>query len=288
MPDADFPDVHGPVLLPVASLQDLLFDAANRPLLVDIGSPDRYRHNHIPGAVLVTPAELVSGVAPAPGRLPGIARLQHLFDRLGLHPRQQVVAYDDEGGGWAGRMLWTLDVVGHGPGACLDGGLAAWKTAGLPLVSEATKTTAGNAELRLCSAPRIEIGELLHRLDDPNLVIWDARSWAEYCGERNTAARNGHIPGALHVDWEELKDRARGLRLRTDLGEFLRAKGLLPDREIIAYCQTHHRSGLAYLAARALGYPHVRAYDGSWSEWGNRADTPVVAGGRPRADTDAV
>src|SRR5262245_7293032 len=79
-----------------------------RLLVVCVTSAESYATGHVPGAVLVTPAELVSGIAPATGTLPSQARLTTLFDRIGYGADLDIVAYDDEGGGWAGRFLWTL------------------------------------------------------------------------------------------------------------------------------------------------------------------------------------
>ena len=84
------------------------------------------RHGHIDGAVHVAPAELVSGIAPATGQLPDLARLEALFSRIGYRADAPIVVYDDEGGGWAGRFIWTLDVIGHHDWFYLDGGIHAW------------------------------------------------------------------------------------------------------------------------------------------------------------------
>jgi len=73
-------------------------------------------------------------------------------------------------------------------------------------------------------------------------------------------------------------DPARQLRLIEHLPELLAAHGISPEKQVITHCQTHHRSGLTYLAARLLGFPRIRAYHGSWGEWGNRDDTPVETG----------
>ena len=102
-------------------------------LLVDLCSAEKYRDGHIPGAVHLNTAELIAGTKPAPGMLPTAEQLSALFARIGLTPEKQVVCYDDEGGPWAGRLIWTLDVIGHKNYAFLNGGKTAWVADGLPL-----------------------------------------------------------------------------------------------------------------------------------------------------------
>jgi thiosulfate/3-mercaptopyruvate sulfurtransferase len=248
-------------------------------LVVHVASAAAYQSAHIPGALLVEPGELVAGTPPAVGRLPAPERLEALFGRLGLTPDVTVVAYDDEGGGWAGRLIWTLDVIGHDRWAYLDGGILAWQAAGLPVDSGAPPAIApGRVELRIDTGPVAEIPDVLAAIGDPTSVIWDARSKAEYLGLRSGSRRAGHIPGAVNVDWLELMDPARQLRLIAHLPVLLAAHGITPEKQVITHCQTHHRSGLTYLAARLLGFRRIRAYHGSWSEWGNRDDTPVETG----------
>ena len=255
----------------------------NNLLLVDVGDPQRYARTHIPGAVHVAPQELIAGTQPAPGELPELSRLEALFARLGLSPDTLVVAYDDEGGGWAGRFIWTLEVIGHQRWAYLDGGLHAWHGAGMPLTDEPMIPEPRPQQLQLHRELIASADELLEALarDDANLLIWDARSPEEYRGEKVVARRGGHIPGAVNVDWLELMDRDRDLRLREDLVEYLAARGINGDRPLVTHCQTHHRSGLTWLVARLLGFPQPRAFPGSWGDWGNRDDTPVQQGDRP-------
>lgn len=253
-------------------------------LIVQVTDRETYARGHVPNAVLVEPRELVAGTPPAVGRLPSGERLTTLFQRIGYRPERDVLVLDDEGGGWAGRFAWTLDVVGHGRDAgggswrYLDGGLRAWQAAGLPLATEPAAPVPSNVRLRVHREPIVEAEELLRRLDDPALVIWDCRSAEEFRGERPAAARNGHIPGAVNLDWLALIDRDRQHRLVAGLGALLASHGIDRTRDVVAHCQTHHRSGLAYMAARLLGFERIRAYPGSWSEWGNRPDTPVERG----------
>ena len=121
--------------------------------------------------------------------------------------------------------------------------------------------------------PIAEIEDVLATIEDPQQTIWDVRSAEEYFGLRQAAARVGHIPGAVNLDWERLKDPERHMRLRTDLEEVLAGLGLNDDKVIITHCQSHHRSGLSYMVGRLLGL-NIRAYHGSWSEWG-ASDAPI-------------
>lgn len=261
-----------------AELEDRLHES--NLLVLDVRPEERYLAGHIPTAVQVSPDALMDGTPPATGKLPSLIRLEALLGKLRLTSTTPVVVYDDEGGGWAGRMIWTLDMVGHTNTAYLNGGLCAWLGAAMPLSQEVPpKRQATTPRLKLHPEYRIELEELQARFRE--VVVWDARSADEYQGDRKVSARSGHIPGAIHLEWLELIDQNRELRLHQDAAQLLADKGLQADAEIITHCQTHHRSGLTYLAARLLGYQRIRAYDGSWAEWGNQNDTPIATGEAP-------
>lgn len=252
----------------------------NQPglMLLQVTSPEVFHQAHIPGALLVTPGELVCGIPPATGRLPDQQSLTTLFRRLGYDSQHttEVVVYDDEGGGWAGRMAWTLDVIGHRQWSYLNGGLHAWAAAGLPLHSGPPEDpAASNCEIHIDEAPIAEIPDVLATIEDERQVVWDVRSKEEYAGLKQAAARCGHVPGAVNFDWLHLMDPANQLRLSTRVDDDLAALGLGDDVKIITHCQTHHRSGLSYMWGRLKGWD-IRAYHGSWSEWGNREDTPIA------------
>lgn len=244
-------------------------------ILVDLTSAARYAAGHIPGARFVDPKRTQLGLPPAPGLLPEQRQLEQLFAELGHRPDAVYVVYDDEGGGWAGRFIWLLDVIGHQRYHYLDGGLHAWLAEDRPLSTEQPAALGGALSLNLDDAPTATREYLQSRLGAADLAIWDARSAAEYHGEKAFAAKAGHIPGAVNFEWTAGMDQARALRIRQDLPAQLARLGLGPDKEIITHCHTHHRSGFTYLVAKALGYPRVKAYAGSWSEWGNHPDTPV-------------
>jgi thiosulfate/3-mercaptopyruvate sulfurtransferase len=259
-------------------------------LVIDLGPRDVYEDLHVPGAVHLDHRRLSSGEAPATGGLPDEDALAEVLTDIGLEPRHHVVAYDDEGGGWASRLLWILDVVGHRRHSLLNGGLCAWLTEGHPTEEDERAPGSPGAAFSCSRRAWVDKAELLARLGDPRVAIIDSRTPGEYAGRDVRAARGGHVPGAVNLDWQSTIDRARRLRLKPEpvLRETLEGLGVTPDKEVIVYCQTHHRSSHTYVMLKALGYPSVRAYPGSWAEWGNSPETPVVEGEEPGAGHSGV
>ena len=262
-----------PVLIEPEELEQRLSDPGI--LVVDLCADQQYQKAHLPNAVHISPSELVGGQQPATGKLPSKERLDELFSRIGLTADKQVVAYDDEGGGWAGRLIWTLDVIGHRHSAYLNGGFLAWQAEGLATTAEIPQVEPTRVDCVIDAGPIVEAEDIMANLGSPDMVVWDARTPEEFRGEKQTAQRCGHIPGAISCNWTDLMDPQRNYRIRLDAEEYLAKLGLSPDKDIITHCQTHHRSGFTYLVARLLKYPEIRAYHGSWGEWGNRPDTPV-------------
>ena len=253
--------------------------SVDKLLIVDLCSAEKYHAGHIPGAVHLNTADLIVGTKPAPGLLPSAEQLSLVFSRIGLTPDTHVVCYDDEGGPWAGRLIWTLDVIGHKKYSFLNGGKTAWLADGFLLqVEENIPKVAPLRQLIFDMRYIAEADEILAHLNDANFLVWDARALDEYTGEKALSARGGHIPGAIHCEWLELLDANRALRLRKDLANYLQQKGITSSKNIITHCQTHRRSGLTYIAAKSLGYQNIRAYPGSWSEWGNTDNFPVNTG----------
>lgn len=273
---------HFPLLLEPSQLAASLPVSGN-VLIVEQAGRDNYLQGHIPGSVWLDFKRLQLGVAPTPGALPSLAQLSAVFSELGLTPDTHVICSDDEGGGWAGRLIWVLDCLGHKHYSYLNGGLVAWRADGLPTTTDETLPLPSEyqAELRNpdCSLTKEQI---LQRLGQPDFAIWDARSRAEYIGDKVVSARGGHIPGAINYEWTLGMNKARGLRIN-DLATFrslLNDLGIDDTKEVATHCQTHHRSGFTYLVGKILGL-NIKGYAGSWSEWGNDPATPVTTGEQP-------
>lgn len=262
-----------PLVIEPADLAERLL--APELILVDLSSAARYAQGHIAGAHWVDSKRTQLGQPPAPGLLPEQEQLEALFSELGHRQDAVYVVYDDEGGGWAGRFIWLLDVIGHPHYHYLNGGLQAWLGEGRAVTQEPTASAHSSVTLSLQDTATATREYLLSRLGAADLAIWDARSPAEFSGEKVLAAKGGHIPGAVNFEWTAGMDAQRDLRIRSDLAQVLADLGITPDKEVVTHCQTHRRSGFTYLAAKALGYPRLKAYAGSWAEWGNHPDTPV-------------
>ena len=244
-------------------------------LIVQVTDFASYAKGHIPDAVLVTPEEIMNDEMPAVGKLPSFSKINDLLTTIGYQQDDLIIAYDNEGGGWAGRFLWLMDCICHQNLGYLNGGLPAWISERQPLETKSPLRRKVTSEITLSAHPVAEVGEVLDAIENPNHLIWDARSFDEYKGSDQRASRAGHIPSSFNLDWLNLRNPFNCFRLPKDLNTLLEAKDLLSGKKIITYCQSHHRSGLSYLVGRLHGM-NIKAYAGGWAEWGNRVDTPIA------------
>lgn len=266
-----------PLLLEAEKLQQILDNKEiDNIILVDLGSEERFLQAHLPNARLVRPSETQAG-PPLPGLSPSDMQLTQLFQRIGFTNNSHIVVYDDEGGGWAGRFIWLLDEIGHSNYSYLNGGLHAWAASGLPLEKGLLSHPLSNTIVKNYAKNSLTADELIKALKTNSLQIWDARSPMEYNAETINAAKGGHIPGAINYEWTQAMDHSQNLRLKplSQILKELQALGMSTDKDTVTHCQSHHRSGLTYLLAKLLNFKSIKAYAGSWSEWGNRSDTPI-------------
>ncbi len=264
-----------PLIVSPAEVAPLLADP--RLLIVDLCKTETYAQVHIPGAVHLPYATLVRQQPPAMGLLPMDEQLTAALSSLGLRSDHHVVAYDDEGGGRAARLLWTLQVVGHGQGSLIDGGLHAWYGERLPLDNNPVTPQPSQFEARADGRLIADRDYVLANLENPKVQIVDSRSADEYSGAKRFAQRGGHIPGAKHFDWQYALDAQNQLRRHPPerIRQLLADQGIDSGKETIVYCQTHHRSSYNFILLQSLGFTSLRAYPGSWSEWGNDPSLPV-------------
>ncbi|MEZ5542805.1 MAG: sulfurtransferase [Pseudomonadota bacterium] len=246
-------------------------------LVVDLSKAETYARLHIPGAVHLDYPQIIAARRPVMGLLPDDTALERLFSAIGIDNDTHVVAYDDEGGGRASRLLWTLAAAGHARYSLLNGGLHSWANEGHPLDAQRVTPVAKSFTVRRDPDPVATREHIRAHLGDSAVCLLDVRTPEEFSGVKRFAEHGGHIPGAVNMDWTLAIDSARNLRFKPDaeLRALLSGIGATPEREVITYCQTHHRSAHTWLVLKYLGYPHARGYPGSWSDWGNDPAMPV-------------
>ncbi len=267
------PANDGRLLVNVSWLHDHLEDS--ELVVVDARPPHAYQAGHLPGAVNLD-VYAIRARSSVPEDVATFDReVEQKIRSIGVRNDSNVVFYEDISGPTAARGVWLMEYLGHERVAMLDGGIHAWVEAGydlttaVPAVDVGDFTTSPRPE-RLASA-----GYIVDHIDDPDVAIWDTRHESEHLGANVLARRGGTIPGAVNLEWIESMNPDGTLKEPEALRAQLASKGLTPDKEIIPFCQSGFRSAHGYFVARLLGYPRVRNYITSWSEWGNRPDLPI-------------
>ena len=259
-----YPNAH--LLVDAALLRARLGEAGLR--LVDVRAPAAYAAGHLPGALHLPVENLRSTPIPA---------LEDRLGRAGIARDHTVVIYYDDAGLAASRLFLLLEYLGHHHLHILNGGFQAWVAAG----GAVTRRTTSQEPTAYRARPRPEViatkADVLAGLKDPRRVLVDARSGAEFAGRDVRAARGGHIPGARHVEWTEhlRREPIPFWKPARELETLFAAAGATPEQEIVTYCQTHSRASHTYFTLRLMGYSKVKAYLGSWEEWGNDPALPI-------------
>jgi thiosulfate/3-mercaptopyruvate sulfurtransferase len=247
--------------------------------------PLLYTSGHIPGAVEVDwTADLND---PRRRDYLDKAAFEALMARIGVTPDTLLVFYGDKNNWWATYAFWVFQLFGHHNARIMDGGRLKWEKEERPMTREKPSypATTYQAPERDDSRIRAFREQVLKHIVARRPLV-DVRSPQEYSGERlhmpdypnEGALRGGHIPGAANVPWARAINSDDGtFKAAGDLRAIYEGeKGLKPDEDVIVYCRIGERSSHTwFVLTYLLGYPHVRNYDGSWTEWGNLVNVPV-------------
>jgi thiosulfate/3-mercaptopyruvate sulfurtransferase len=257
-------------------------DEGLRLVEVDV-DPTVYDQGHLEGAVgwnwkRDLQDQLARDIAPAKS-------LEDLLGRSGITPDTTIVLYGDNNNWFAAYAYWALKYYGHDKVQLVDGGRVKWEKEGRPYSTETPAVS--RTQYHFKSTPNEKIrayrDDVLDRIGKAALV--DVRSPKEYSGEllapenlpQEGAQRGGHIPTAASIPWATAVNAEDGTFKTTDeLKEIYGGKGVVADKEVIAYCRIGERSAHTWFVLHELlGYPDVKNYDGSWTEWGSIIRVPI-------------
>ncbi|MFN4089990.1 MAG: 3-mercaptopyruvate sulfurtransferase [Alphaproteobacteria bacterium] len=237
-----------------------------------------YDAEHIPGAAFFDIDGIADRTTDLPHMLPDEATFAAGVGALGIGNAHKVVVYDTIGTTGAARVWWTFRAFGHRDVSVLDGGLPKWKAEGRPLSAEPARYPAATYDARLDRRLVRSLEQVRANIDARAEQVLDARSAGRFRGtepEPRAGLRGGHIPGSCNLPSTALFQPDRSFKPAEELDRLFREAGIDSGRPIVTTCGSGVTAAVLALGLYLIGRDDVAVYDGSWSEWGGRADVPV-------------
>jgi thiosulfate/3-mercaptopyruvate sulfurtransferase len=274
---------HPEVLVDTHWVVDHMNDREVRIAEVDYDPTANYNLGHVPGTVLFDWKKDINH--PITRNIFNRQACEDLLQRAGVNNNTTLVLYGDFNNWFAAFAFWAFKYFGFKDVRLMNGGRKKWLEEDRPISKDIPQYQRGNF---IATEPdksiRVFLNQVKEALGKENIAMVDVRSPKEFTGEilappeypTEHAQRGGHIPGASNVPWSQAVKDDGTFKSVEDLKQIYQPKGIIPDKEIIAYCRIGERSSHTWFVLKyLLGYPNVKNYDGSWTEWGNMVDNPI-------------
>lgn len=239
-----------------------------------------YEAAHINGAVFFDHDKVVDPDSPLPHTLPAPRLFAQFLSAMGVDEKDTIVVYDGPGLFSAPRLWWMLRLMGAQEVYVLDGGIDRWRAEGRPVTAEPTKIAPGYFDVDFDKVRVASFDDMQRIVAEKTTQIADARPAGRFRGtepEPRPGIRGGHMPGAKNLPASSLS-RNGSLLPVDELRTVLEGAGLDLSQPIVTSCGSGVTAAVISLALASIGHSDNQLYDGSWSEWGGRTDTPVVTG----------
>lgn len=273
---------HPEVLVETTWVAEHLNDPKVRIVEVSV-DPTAFDQGHIPGAVAFNWFKDLE--EPVIRNIASKERIEELLGKAGISEDTTVILYGDNNNWFAAYAYWLLKYYRHQDARIMNGGRKKWMDEGRPMAKEETRVaptryTAKDPDLTIRALRDFVLGSV----GGADRALVDVRSPREFTGEllapehlpQEGAQRGGHIPGAANIPWSEAVQQDGTFKPAEELEALYQGKGITPEKEVIAYCRIGERSSHTWFVLRELlGFPKVRNYDGSWTEYGSLIGVPI-------------
>jgi thiosulfate/3-mercaptopyruvate sulfurtransferase len=248
---------------------------------VDYDPTANYALGHVPGSVLIDWKADIND--PLTRNIVTKQACESLLQRVGVNDDTTLVLYGDFNNWFAAFAFWVFKYYGYKDVRLMNGGRKKWLEEDKPVTKDIPSHAKGNFK---ASEPDSSIRVFLRYVRDTlgSKILVDVRGPKEFTGEilappeypTEHAQRGGHIPGAVNIPWGQAVNEDGTFKSADELQKLYQSKGVAADKEVISYCRIGERSSHTWFVLKyLLGYPNVKNYDGSWTEWGNMIDNPI-------------
>ena len=276
--------VHPDVLTDTETISKNLNNKSIKIVEVDYDPENAYRQGHIQGASLIWWKRDIND--PISRDIVNKTQFEELMSRNGITSDSEVILYGDFNNWFAAFVFWIFKYYGHEKVKIMNGGRKKWEIEKKPYTKDETQT---QGTKYVAQPPneglRAYLFDVKRAVDRKDTVLVDVRSPKEFSGEITAppeypmehAQRGGHIPGANNIPWASAVNDTDGTFKAVDeLKKIYESKGVTSDKDVVCYCRIGERSSHTWFVLKyLLGYPQVRNYDGSWTEWGNMIGNPI-------------